>query len=121
MKALKLFFVLVSVLIMIGLITGCSKDVSKASAVDVLSKPGAKVEVVENNCVSGEEWLGFDFEREGLEPGTMFIKGVETSGEYKGLCHVKYKGSIDSIDFWFSQDRSSGYYKVGDFVREWKR
>ncbi|MEA3430951.1 MAG: hypothetical protein U9R08_06790 [Nanoarchaeota archaeon] len=115
MKVFSIFFIFL--LIVSIAIMGCSKETSVGSAVDVLDK-NSKVVNAGEWCVPGSEW-GLDFEREGLEPGEVFVKGVEVTGEYKGLCNVKYKGSFDSVEYWFNKDGKTGYYQVGVFVREW--
>jgi hypothetical protein len=50
------------------------------------------------------------------EQASWKIDKLETSGEYKGLCHVIYTmtGADEDIrmDYWFDESGENGYYEM---------
>lgn len=64
-------------------------------------------------CKAGADWKMAASSEEGKTNVKWIIKGLISSGEYRGLCHVEYtaespQGSA-KIDYYFAKDGESGY------------
>ena len=78
-------------------------------------------------CMEGSNWNYEATTDQGNANAEWKVVGLINSGEYKGLCHVKYTPTGpegDAImDYYFSEDGESGYFEmnVGDQVikQEW--
>ena len=78
-------------------------------------------------CMEGSNWNYEATTDQGNANAEWKVVGLINSGEYKGLCHVKYTATGpegDAImDYYFSEDGESGYFEmnVGDQVikQEW--
>ncbi|MFH2027714.1 MAG: hypothetical protein ABIJ08_01115 [Nanoarchaeota archaeon] len=78
-------------------------------------------------CPVGGEWKYATTVDQGSVQGQWEVLGFETSGEYKGLCHVKYKveqaGQTINMEYWFEEGGKDGYVKMNaggqEFVQEW--
>ena len=80
-------------------------------------------------CQAGANWKWSGTAPEGDAEATWKIKGLMTSGDYKGLCHVEYRAETPegdmTMDYYFSEDGESGYVEMNlngqTFSQEWSK
>ncbi|MCK4589789.1 MAG: hypothetical protein KAT77_05055 [Nanoarchaeota archaeon] len=78
-------------------------------------------------CQAGAQWKMSGSFDEGDTNAQWMIKGLVTSGEFAGLCHVEYSVETPDgqteIDYYFSEDGESGYFEMDvngqKFTQEW--
>jgi len=140
---MKKIFVLMSVMLVLTLLAGCAKVAEKSAeqkleaqieketgndakvdldkgSMEITTDEG-KIEVTgvgdeKNWCQEGAEWK-FTSSNPGEQANAKWtIKGLISSGEYAGLCHVEYtvisEGQTNKIDYYFAQDGKSGYFEM---------
>lgn len=74
------------------------------------------VDLADEWCKEGSAW-NFQSTTPDMEAsGEWLIKGLMTSGEYSGLCHVEYKMQTPegetTMDYYFAEDGESGYFEM---------
>lgn len=131
--------VCVSLLLILILLTGCARRiVEKAAEEEIEERTGGEADVdigkdkvtVETGegkvevtgmdsdewCQEGAEWKFTSKEPEEQGDAHWIIKGLMTSGEYAGLCHVEYTVETEEgttkMDYYFSEDGESGYFEM---------
>jgi len=80
-------------------------------------------------CPAGGQWKYAANVEQGAATGEWKVLGLETSGKYAGLCHVKYtlKQGAQTIDmeYWFTEDGESGYVQMDvngqKITQEWHK
>lgn len=67
-------------------------------------------------CKQGAEWKMTANMQEGMGNAQWIIQGLETTGEYAGLCHVVYTvqgdGQEMKMDYYFNEAGDSGYMEM---------
>jgi uncharacterized protein YceK len=130
MKRVILYFILVSVLLLGGCGTTTVTDSGKVTTGQSGNTVTTTVETDEGKqtttvtgeegadswCPEGGNWQMESTGAEGDASATWKIDKLETSGEYKGLCHVIY--TVDGpdgkmvMDYWFDESGENGYYEM---------
>lgn len=133
----KIFFSFFALLV---ILTACGNQVSDGTTIsgartDIIETDEGKVEVTTVStgaaswCPAGGEWKYSADVEQGSVKGQWEVIGLETSGQYKGLCHVKYKvesnqGMAD-IEYWFREGGESGYMQMDvngqKITQEWNK
>jgi len=77
---------------------------------------GETVDIGDEWCKEGAAW-NFKSTTPDMEAsGEWLIKGLMTSGEYSGLCHVLYTTETPLgetiMDYYFTEDKESGYFEI---------
>ncbi|MBW2991078.1 hypothetical protein KY348_05240 [Candidatus Woesearchaeota archaeon] len=125
----------IGLLVVLILLTGCGKKVVEkgiekemGGEADVdIGKDKVTVETEEGTvevtgtdndewCQEGAEWTFTSKQPEEQGDARWIIKGLISSGEYAGLCHVEYtfesEGETGKMDYYFSEDGESGYFEI---------
>ena len=86
-------------------------------------KPTGEVKIDAESVILGDNWCqkGSNWDFKSTTPemdasAQWTIKGLMTSGEYQGLCHVEYKLQTaegdTAMDYYFAEDGKSGYFEI---------
>jgi len=74
------------------------------------------VEVGNDWCKEGTNWNFKSSSPDMDASGEWIIKGLMTTGDYKGLCHVEYTMQTPEgetkMDYYFAEDGESGYFEM---------
>lgn len=131
MKKITFFLM---VLLAISLLVGCTgnadvdiKSSGNEADIDIETEEGEQhIEVSGKNtdewCAEGSTWSSTGTQGS----AKMVVVGIETSGKYKGYCHVKYDmdsaGAQANADYYFDED-GNGYQIIEmngqTFESEW--
>ncbi|PIN76942.1 hypothetical protein COV17_00270 [Candidatus Woesearchaeota archaeon CG10_big_fil_rev_8_21_14_0_10_36_11] len=80
-------------------------------------------------CQDGAEWKYAATTADGAANAQWIMKGLVSSGQFAGLCHVEYtvtsaEGNV-KMDYYFSENGESGYYEMDingqKYVSEWSK
>lgn len=81
--------------------------------------PNTDIETVEAGndwCKKGTNWNFKSSAPDMDASGEWIVKGLMTSGDYKGLCHVEYKMQTPegetTMDYYFAENGESGYFEM---------
>ena len=107
-------FALISLAAVVILLSGCGAKTGTTAAGNGVVTSNVGEEGLKNWCQEGAEWK-YTAE-EGPENAEWTIKGLMTSGEYAGLCHVEYivtsEQGTSKMDYYFNEDGTSGYFEM---------
>jgi len=90
--------------------------------IEVTAKEGA-----DDWCQTGAAWNMNSEATSGDARASWTIDKLETSGEYKGYCHVLYtvkspEGDV-KMEYWFDESGKNGYYEMDvegqKYTQEW--
>lgn len=139
---MKKIYLFISLLLLIVLLVGCQKAAEKAAEEameeQIKAETGGEAEVniegdsmtietdegtievkgVEGDdwCMEGTEWTFTSNAPEADANAQWIIKGLVSSGEYTGLCHVEYTididGQVTTMDYYFEEDGENGYFEM---------
>jgi hypothetical protein len=74
------------------------------------------VDLGDDWCKEGAAWSFKSTAPDMAASGEWIIKGLMTSGEYSGLCHVEYRMQTaegeTTMDYYFAEDGESGYFEM---------
>ena len=96
---------------------------NKKMTVKTTTKDGDAEVTVKSNmkntddwCAEGSNWQYAGTTDTGNANAEWKIVGLMKSGEYNGLCHVKYTATTPQgdtvMDYYFSEDGNSGYFEM---------
>ncbi|MBT5023588.1 hypothetical protein HOK51_02365 [Candidatus Woesearchaeota archaeon] len=137
---MKKILIILIMLTIVMFIIGCgtsTKVVDKKMENDIESQTGKDAEintkegsytvetdqgVVEGSGLNSDDWCkaGANWKFTGSDAQTgnaqWVIEGLEKSGDYKNLCHVRYTAETPQgdtvMDYYFSENGKSGYYEM---------
>ncbi len=132
----KILFVLSSIAILLFLF-GCQKAAEEVIEPRIEAESNGEVDVeIESSgptinewCEKGAQWKMSATTENGDTNAKWNIEGLETSGEYAGLCHVVYTvTSADgnmNLDYYFEEGGENGYMLIEangqKFKQEWHK
>ena len=118
---------IILLLLILAVLVGCQSKTVEYSTDDGNVKIEATGVDSDEWCQTGAQWKMSGSFDEGNTNAQWVIKGLMTSGQFAGLCHVEYKAvtpeGTTTMDYYFSEDGESGYVEMDingqKFTQEW--